>query len=237
MRAFRSTLLVLGIWGCEGSPRRTAATGTPRVLRRDAAPVARSDPPESRWTFDRDAVGSPPAGFSFGKTGQGRPGRWIVLPDADAPSAPACLAQVSADFEDYRFPIAVVDAPALEDLRLSVRCKPVSGMVDQVCGLVFRYQGEREYYVARASARERNVRLYAVTNGRRRQLATADAECGLGRWHTLVVEAVVDRIVVTWDDARLIDHRDATFPDAGRFGLWTKSDSVTWFDDLTVVAR
>jgi hypothetical protein len=110
-------------------------------------------------------------------------------------------------------------------------------MVDQVCGLVFRYQGERAYYVARANAVEDNIRLYTVTNGRRAQIATADTDCALGRWHTLAVEAIGDRIVVAWDGARLIDHRDGTFSDAGKVGLWTKSDSVTWFDDLSVVAR
>jgi len=160
-----------------------------------------------------------------------------VLPDREAPSAPKILAQVSADYEDYHFPIAVADAPIVKDLALSVRCKPVSGMVDQVCGVVFRYQGEREYYVARANAREDNVRLYTVTNGRRSQIATADTACALGHWHTLAVEAIGDHITVSWDAARLIDHHDATFPDAGKVGLWTKSDSVTWFDDLTLLPK
>jgi hypothetical protein len=32
----------------------------------------------------------------------------------------------------------------------------------------------------------------------------------------------------------VIDAHDTTFPDAGKVGLWTKADSVTAFDDLTV---
>jgi hypothetical protein len=30
------------------------------------------------WGFQDDAVGFSPAGFSFGRTGEGRPGKWAV---------------------------------------------------------------------------------------------------------------------------------------------------------------
>ena len=37
-----------------------------------------------------------------------------------------------------------------------------------------------------------------------------------------------------WLDGKLyLDHRDARFK-AGRVGLWTKADSITAFDDLTI---
>jgi hypothetical protein len=41
-------------------------------------------------------------------------------------------------------------------------------------------------------------------------------------------------IEVYWDGRKVLDHHDSTFPDAGRVGVWTKADSVTYFDDLTV---
>src|SRR5207244_3681390 len=81
------------------------------------------------------------------------------------------LAQVDTDDTGDRFPVAVADAPVLRDVRLEVRCKPVSGKVDQACGLVFRYRDENNYYLTRANALEDNVRLYHVVNGRPRQLA------------------------------------------------------------------
>ena len=49
----------------------------------------------------------------------------------------AVLAQTYADATDNRFPVAFT-GPEMKDLRLSVRCKPVSGSVDQGCGLVWR---------------------------------------------------------------------------------------------------
>src|SRR5438034_482313 len=45
------------------------------------------------WTFDHLTAGEAPAGFTFTRTGQGRPGRWMVRAAADAPSAPNVLAQ------------------------------------------------------------------------------------------------------------------------------------------------
>jgi len=43
-----------------------------------------------------------------------------------------------------------------------------------------------------------------------------------------------DHVEIFWDGAKVIDARDATFPDAGKIGVWTKADSVTYFDDVTV---
>jgi hypothetical protein len=51
------------------------------------------------------------------------------------------------------------------------------------------------------------------------------------------VDATEDRFQVFWDDQKVIDARDKTFTEPGKIGLWTKADSVTYFDDLTVEAR
>ena len=37
---------------------------------------------------------------------------------------------------------------------------------------------------------------------------------------------------VFFDGELLFTAEDDTFADAGKVGLWTKADSVTWFDDL-----
>jgi hypothetical protein len=34
------------------------------------------------------------------------------------------------------------------------------------------------------------------------------------------------------NDRKLFEVEDETFPESGRVGLWTKADSVTYFDDL-----
>ncbi len=161
-------------------------------------------------------------------------GQWILKAESDAPSGRQVLAQVDEDATDFRFPLAVADAPSLADLRLSVKCKPVSGAVDQACGLVFRYQDEHTYYLARANALEHNVRLYRVVNGRRQQFADWSGAVARGVWHELRVEARGDRFIVFWDGQQIMNAADTTFGKAGKVGVWTKADSVTYFDDLTL---
>jgi hypothetical protein len=186
------------------------------------------------WDFQSDQVDQPPAGFSFGRTGGGRPGKWVVRTDPSAPAGDHVLAQVDTDGTDYRFPVAVADAPVLKDLRLEVRCKPVSGKVDEACGLVFRFQDADNYYVTRANAAEDNVRLYHVVKGRRRQFAGWNGKVAAQTWHTLAVEARGDRFQVFYDGKPVMDAKDDTFKDAGKVGVWTKADSVTYFDALSV---
>jgi hypothetical protein len=58
----------------------------------------------------------------------------------------------------------------------------------------------------------------------------------LGQWHLLRVVAIDDHIQGWLDGAPLLDHRDTRFK-AGRVGLWTKADSITAFNDLTIRGR
>jgi len=189
---------------------------------------------QMNWTrtFDEDPADAPPPGFLFGRTGGGRPGQWLVRADSGAPSGANVLAQLDTDAVNNRFPVAVLDAPSVRDVRVSVRCKAVSGKVDQACGVVARYRDENNYFVTRANALEDNIRLYVVKNGNRREIASWSGKVTPNAWHALQLEVQGDRLQVSWDGQRVIDHHDRTFADAGRVGLWTKADSVTYFDDL-----
>jgi len=195
---------------------------------------ARTKAKDTRWSFDTDKPDKPPTGFGFGRTGSGRTGKWVVLAAKDAPSGGNVLAQVDADTTDNRFPVAVADAPSLADLTLSVKCKPVSGRVDQGCGLVFRYQDADNYYLTRANALEDNVRLYFVKNGNRQQIKSWSGKVKSGVWHDYKVAAKGDRFVVTFDGQQVLEATDKTFAQAGKVGVWTKADSVIYFDDLEV---
>jgi hypothetical protein len=195
------------------------------------------DSKRTTWSFDADKADKPPAGFTFGRTGDGRDGKWVVLAQKDAPSGGNVLAQVDADSTDYRFPVAVADAPSLADLALSVKCKPISGKVDQGCGLVFRYQDANNYYLTRANALEDNVRFYHVKDGKRIQIKSWSGKVKSGAWHDYKVEAKGTHFVVTFDGKKVLDVDDKTFATPGKVGVWTKADSVIYFDDLAVEAR
>jgi len=189
------------------------------------------------YNFDSDTVGAMPPKFHGARTGQGAESKWEVTADPTAPSRPNVVAQTSTDKTDYRFPLLIADEGSFKDLELSVRFKAVSGKVDRAGGLVFRLKDANNYYIVRANALEDNYRLYHVVNGSRRQFAGANLKVTSGEWHEIKVECVGNKIICYYDGAKRIEATDDTFKDAGKIGLWTKADSVTYFDDLKVTAK
>lgn len=195
-----------------------------------------------RVDFSDDAVGQPPKGFEFGYTAKtGAPGKWIV----EAEGANKYLAQVDADNTRARFPVAVLSDISAADIDLSVRFRAISGRVDQAAGLVWRYRDQDNYYIVRANALEGNVVLYKVEDGKRTDLPVKGegrtygkkAEVPAKQWSTLRVVANGRLFEVYFNGTKLYDVEDATFTQAGKVGVWTKADSVTQFDDLTIVTK
>jgi hypothetical protein len=197
---------------------------------------------ERKVTFEQDAVGQPPAGFTLGHTGKvGAPGKWVVQQEG----AGKVLVQMDSDNTRLRFPVAVVNDVSAADVDVAVRFRPISGRVDQAAGLVWRFQNEDNYYIVRANALENNVVLYKVENGKRVDLPLKGqgrtygkkAPVPSGQWSTLRVVAAGNRFDVYLNGAKLYEVEDGTFAQAGKVGVWTKADSVTQFDDLTIVTK
>jgi Galactocerebrosidase, C-terminal lectin domain len=197
-----------------------------------AAAPARGGAPLS-VDFSATGPGGEPADFTFWRTGQGPAGQWTVVADPAAANGRA-IAQVSKDRTDYRFPLAVYKPYSGKDLEFSVRFKPVSGTIDQAGGVAVRLSTPDDYYIARANALEGNVRFYRVVKGKREQLASANAKVASNQWHTLALKAEGDRFTVSFDGKALLSARDRTFVDAGKVALWTKADSVTYFDTISI---
>ena len=156
-------------------------------------------------------------------------GKWTVEEIPGAPSRKKVLVQRAVE---NQFNVIVAPGGPYTDVDVSVRVKPISGREDASGGIVFRFS-EGRYYVVRANALENNFRLYYYDRGRH-QLATATVQPPvLGQWHTLRVIAVADLIQAYLDGKLLLNHRDSRFR-SGQIGLWTKSDSITAFDDLEI---
>jgi hypothetical protein len=195
--------------------------------------------------FESDKVGQAPAMFLFGLTGSGRPGAWVVKKDEAAADRGNVLAQTDADRTSYRFPVAVFNDVTTKDVDISVRFRPVSGGVDQAAGLVWRYQDANNYYIVRANALEGNVVLYKVQNGKRTDLPLKGSGRTYGKkadvpkntWSQMGVTVRGPLFTVSVNGQGLYEVEDSTFTGAGKIGVWTKADSVTYFDDLTVVTR
>jgi len=156
-------------------------------------------------------------------------GQWAVEDMPGAPSGSRVLVQRALK---NQFNVILAPLGPYSDLEVSVKFKPISGREDASGGLVFRFAQGR-YYVARANALEDNVRLYFYDRARR-QIATSSVKApALGLWHTLRVVAVDDRMQAWLNGKLCLEQRDTRLK-SGRVGLWTKADSVTAFDDLTV---
>jgi hypothetical protein len=171
--------------------------------------------------------------FTSWRTGQGAGGKWTVVGDPTAAKGRA-IAQISKDRTDYRFPLAVYQPFSGKNLEISVRFKPVAGTVDEAGGIALRVLTPDDYYVARANALEDNVRFYRVVKGKREQLAGANTKVSANQWHTLALKAEGNRFTVSFDGKALISAQDGTFSDAGKVALWTKADSVTYFDTISI---
>ena len=147
--------------------------------------------------------------------------------ESDAPSPPNALCQTgNADF-----PAISLDTKAYTDLTLVTRFKPISGRQDQAGGLIFRVQDKDNYYILRANALENNVIFFIYQRGTRSQLKAGDAKVSEGTWHELRVEVRGNAFRGFLDGAPVVDTTDDRYKNGG-IGLWTKSDSVTCFDDV-----
>lgn len=188
-------------------------------------------------SFEADAVGGPPRGWLLTMTGKGAP-KWTVERDEDGG---AVLKQSGK----ATYPLALKEGTIVRDGFVEVKFKPIAGSEDRAGGVVWRARDANNYYVVRANALEDNVVLYKTVNGVRSSLDLIGQKGGYGvktavpanRWHTLRVEFAGPRFNVVFNGKSLFAVEDATLPDAGMVGLWTKADSITVFSGFTYGER
>jgi len=196
--------------------------------------------------FDNGIPGKLPAGWTVAMTHDGAAPQWEIVRDQSAPSPPYVLAQVSRDRTAGRFPMAIWGATAIRNGEVSVAFKNVDGTVDQAAGIVWRYQNPNNYYIVRANALENNVVLYKVENGVRLSIAPkglpsrsygVKRQIPKNQWNTLKIAFKDSSFTVFLNGERLFELEDRTFTEAGKTGLWTKADSLTYFDEFTILGK
>jgi len=189
--------------------------------------------------FDRGVPGTLPAGWTAAMTHAGGAPQWQIVRDGSR----LVLAQTSRDRTAGRFPLAIWDAAVVRNGEVGVAFKAVSGEVDQAAGVVWRYQDPNNYYIVRANALEDNVVLYKVERGVRISIAPKSLPSRAygvkhavpkGRWNKLSVVFEDSRFTVFLNGERLFEAEDSAITKAGTTGLWTKADSVTYFDEFAV---
>jgi hypothetical protein len=194
--------------------------------------LAACDPAPTPGRAETITFGAPKGhvDFEFALTGDGQPGEWSIVRD-DATEA---LAQTGTDPTDGRFPLAIYRPFSGRNVYVSIRFMPMSGKVDQAGGVAVRLSPAGDYYLARANALENNVRFYRVIAGKREMIAGVDANVSSRAWHTLGIAARDDRFIILFNGRELFGATDGRLPGPGRVGLWTKADSVTWFESIRI---
>jgi hypothetical protein len=201
---------------------------------------------ELQFDFGSLAPDSALGKFHAELLGGGGPVAWKILQD-ETPSALApltdrapnvarrsVLAQTSRDATDERFPMFIYDGEKFRDFKFTTRFKIVSGVAEQMAGVVFRFQNASNFYVVRVSALGRNIRFYKVVDGERSNPIGPACDVAPGAWHQLAVLCEGTQITVWLDDRLAMPPLgDSTFA-GGKIGFWTKSDAVTYFADADV---
>lgn len=198
---------------------------------------------EIRFNFSDDLAGSAPTNFHTALAGRGQPGNWKILMDDvppllapltdQAPSVTrrAVLAQTSQDPAGERYPLFIYDGENFKDFKLTTRFKIVSGKIEQMAGVVFRFQNTSNFYVVRVSALGKNIAFYKVVNGEITSPVRLPLETSTGVWHELVIECSGVYINCSLDGQKVLPTITDSSPLDGKLGFWTKSDAVSYFCD------
>lgn len=179
----------------------------------------------SVWNFDSDSVGKSPKGFKV------LSGKWIVQSEPTTASSPNVCAQISTS---EMWPTMILENGNYKDCTLSVRFRTISGAEDRAAGIVFRYKDQGHFYVFRANEVEDNLILFKFVGGKREKIIETNMHITHDDWHRIKVQCIGDKITCYFDGETEIDVKDDFYRE-GKIGLWTKADSVTYFDDFAVV--
>ncbi|MEY2430002.1 MAG: hypothetical protein QOJ40_2887 [Verrucomicrobiota bacterium] len=208
--------------------------------------VVRGIAAERKFDFADVPENQAPAGFRSTAAGKGKPGDWRIIMDEVppllaplTPQAPAVarrpvLAQLARDKTDDHFPLLIFDEEAFGDFTLTTRFKLVDGLVEQMAGIAFRIQDEKNYCYVRASALGGTFYFFKVVKGELIGPIGSKVEITKGTWHEMTVECAGNKVTCSLDGRVVIPQLQQDTFSKGKIGFWTKSDSVSYFADAKI---
>ena len=135
------------------------------------------------------------------------------------------------------FPYAVAkDVPDFHDGDISMRFKIIAGQLDQCAGILFNLKSNGDYLTVRYNGMEDNVVLWTFNKGVRKfvKRGTENVPLAHNQWHTLTISIHGTNLQASLNGKHLLDFTLAE-PVSGKVGVWSKTDSVAYFDDYTVM--
>ncbi len=135
------------------------------------------------------------------------------------------------------FPYAVAkDVDNLTDGEISIRFKLVSGQLDQCAGILFNLKPNGDYLTVRFNGKEDNLVLWTFNKGKRSfvKRGSENMPLAMNQWHAMKITVNGQKLEGYLNDKLLLQY-DLAEPVTGKVGVWSKTDSVSYFDDYTVV--
>jgi hypothetical protein len=137
------------------------------------------------------------------------------------------------------FPYSVAkDVPDFANGEISMRFRLLGGQLDQCAGILFNLKPNGDYLTVRFNGKEDNLVLWTFKSGKRSfvKKGSRDVHLKLGEWHRMKIAVSGTQLRGYLDDDLLLEY---TLAEAvvGKVGVWSKTDSVSQFDDLTVAAQ
>ena len=109
------------------------------------------------------------------------------------------------------------------------------GNYAQSIAVIWRFRDEKNYYVTRVNADTESIRTYKIVDGIRITVEGAPGRIYINdnEWYLLRVDFSGDKARVMWNGREIYRFTDDTFTEAGRVGVWTKWDSLTFYDNFS----
>lgn len=134
------------------------------------------------------------------------------------------------------FPYAV--AQGIEDFRdgeISMRFQLVEGQLDQCAGILFNLKPNGDYLTVRFNGKEDNLVLWTFNKGKRSfvKKGSENVPLAMKQWHGMKV-AIRGTKLEGYLNGKLLLEYTLPEPVSGKVGVWSKTDSVSYFDDFVV---
>ena len=134
------------------------------------------------------------------------------------------------------FPYAV--AAGVDDFsngEIAVRFKLLAGALDQCAGILFDLKANGDYLTVRYNDKEDNLVLWTFNEGKRKfvKKGVKDVPLPMKEWHAIKIAVHGTALQGYLDDQLLIEYT-LPAPVSGKVGVWSKTDSVSEFEDYVV---
>lgn len=134
------------------------------------------------------------------------------------------------------FPYAVAQAvDNFHDGEIAMRFKLIEGQLDQCAGILFNLKPNGDYLTVRFNGKEDNLVLWTFNKGKRSfvKKGSENVPLAMKEWHAMKIAVHGTKLEGFLNGKLLLEY---TLPESvsGKVGVWSKTDSVSYFDGYTV---